>query len=67
MSSPGSPSLRQEVERQFWVQIATGITSERAADAVGVSHAVGSRLSQWSQYFIAQSLRCCCHCARYAT
>lgn len=43
MSSPGAPSLRREVERQFWKQIATGITSERAAEAVGVSQAVGSR------------------------
>lgn len=43
MSSPGAPSLRREVERQFWKQIATGITSERAAEAVGVSPAVGSR------------------------
>lgn len=43
MRSPGAPSLRREVERQFWVQIATGITSERAAEAVGVSQAVGSR------------------------
>lgn len=43
MRSPGAPSLRREVERQFWVQIATGITSEKAAEAVGVSQAVGSR------------------------
>ena len=43
MRSPGAPALRREVERQFWVQIATGITSERAAEAVGVSQAVGSR------------------------
>ncbi len=43
MRSPGAPSLRREVERQFWVQVATGITSEKAADAVGVSQAVGSR------------------------
>jgi hypothetical protein len=35
MHSPGAPSLRREVERQFWVQIATGITSEKAAEAVG--------------------------------
>ena len=35
MRSPGAPSLRREVERQFWVQIATGITSEKAAEAVG--------------------------------
>ena len=37
MRSPGAPSLRREVERQFWTQIATGITSQRAAGAVGVS------------------------------
>jgi hypothetical protein len=43
MRSPGAPSLRREVERQFWAQIATGITSEEAAEAVGVSQAVGSR------------------------
>jgi len=43
MRSPGAPSLRREVERQFWVQIATGITSEKAAEAVGVSQAVGAR------------------------
>ncbi len=43
MRSPGAPSLRREVERLFWEQIATGMTSERAADVVGVSPAVGSR------------------------
>ena len=31
------------MERQFWKQIATGITSERAAEAVGVSQPVGTR------------------------
>jgi IS30 family transposase len=31
------------VERQFWKQIATGITSEKAAEAVGVSQPVGTR------------------------
>jgi hypothetical protein len=31
------------VERQFWERIATGITSERAAKAVGVSQPVGTR------------------------
>lgn len=30
-------------ERRFWEQISTGITSERAAEAVGVSPVVGSR------------------------
>ena len=43
MRSPGAPSLRREVERQFWEQIATGMTSESAAEVVGVSQAVGSR------------------------
>jgi hypothetical protein len=42
MRSP-APSLRREVERQFWKQIATGITSEKAAEAVGVSQPVGTR------------------------
>ena len=39
MRSLGAPSLRREVERQFWEQIATG----RAAEVVGVSQAVGTR------------------------
>ena len=42
MRSPGAPSHRREIEQQFWAQIATGITSEKAAQAVGVSQAVGS-------------------------
>jgi biotin carboxyl carrier protein len=42
LRSPGAPSHRREVERQFWAQIATGITSEKAAEAVGVSPAVGT-------------------------
>ena len=43
MKSPGAPSLRREVERAFWVEIATGVTTEAAAARVGVSSAVGSR------------------------
>ena len=43
MRSPGAPSHRRETERRFWAQIATGITSEKAAEAVGVSQAVGTR------------------------
>jgi hypothetical protein len=43
MRSPGAPSHRNEIERRFWKEIATGITSEKAAEAVGVSQAVGSR------------------------
>lgn len=42
MRSPCHPSHRQEIERQFWEQIATGITSEKAASAVGLSQAVGT-------------------------
>jgi IS30 family transposase len=43
MKSPGAPSLRREVEREFWLLIATGATSEEAAVAVGASQAAGSR------------------------
>ncbi len=43
MKSPGAPSLRREVEREFWREIAKGVTSEEAAATVGVSQAVGSR------------------------
>ena len=43
MKSPGAPSHRREIEREFWKQVATGITSEAAAEAVGVSQAVGGR------------------------
>lgn len=43
MLSPGAPSHRNEIERLFWKEVATGITSEMAAEAVGVSQAVGSR------------------------
>lgn len=43
MKSPGAPSLRREVERAFWRQIVTGLTSEDAAVAVDVSQAAGGR------------------------
>jgi len=43
MRSPGAPSHRREIERRFWEQIRTGIKSEKAAEAVGVSQAVGTR------------------------
>lgn len=43
MRSPGAPSHRNETERRFWEQIKTGITSEKAAMAIGVSPAVGTR------------------------
>ncbi len=43
MRSPGHLPHRNEIERRFWKEIATGITSEKVAEAVGVSQAVGSR------------------------
>ena len=43
MKSPGAPSHRREVEREFWREIGTGVTTEQAATAVGVSQAVGAR------------------------
>ncbi len=42
MRSPDAPPHRREIERRFWEQIATGMTSEKVAAAVGVSQAVGS-------------------------
>ena len=43
MKSPGAPSVRREVERAFWRTIATGVSTDAAAAAVGVSSAVGAR------------------------
>jgi IS30 family transposase len=43
MKSPGKPSLRRDVERLFWREIAKGVSSEEAAVAVGASQAAGSR------------------------
>jgi IS30 family transposase len=43
MRSPGAPSLRREVERLFWREIAKGLLPEEAASAVGVSQAAGGR------------------------
>jgi IS30 family transposase len=43
MKSPGKPSHRRDVERAFWRRIAEGLSSEDAAQSVGVSQAVGSR------------------------
>jgi IS30 family transposase len=43
MKSPGAPAHRRDVERQFWRVIGSGVTSEQAAAAVGVSPAVGCR------------------------
>ncbi|MBC7596744.1 MAG: IS30 family transposase [Kineosporiaceae bacterium] len=43
MKSPGKPSLRRAIEREFWIQIASGVTSEQAAVEVGASPAAGAR------------------------
>ncbi|MDT5139864.1 MAG: hypothetical protein QOD58_4126, partial [Mycobacterium sp.] len=43
MKSPGAPSHRREIQRQFWTEIATGSLSEECAHIVGVSPAVGTR------------------------
>jgi IS30 family transposase len=43
MKSPGAPSLRREVEQEFWREIAKGVTSEEAAATVDVSEAAGAR------------------------
>jgi IS30 family transposase len=43
MKSPGAPAHRREVERAFWRVVATGVTTEAAAEAVGVASAVGCR------------------------
>lgn len=43
MKSPGAPAHRREIEREFWKQVAVGITSEAAAEVVRVSGAAGGR------------------------
>jgi len=43
MKSPGAPSHRREIEREFWREIAKGLLAEEAAAVVGVSQAVGGR------------------------
>ena len=43
MKSPGKPSLRRDIERLFWHEIAKGLSSEEAALTVGASQAVDSR------------------------
>jgi IS30 family transposase len=43
MKSPGRPSLRREVQREFWREIAKGLRSEEAGVVVGASGAAGSR------------------------
>src|SRR3954466_6649279 len=43
MKSPGKPSHRPGGELWFWGEIATGLSGEAAAAAVGVSSAAGVR------------------------
>jgi hypothetical protein len=43
MKSPGAPSLRRELQRALWREIASGLTSAEAGVAVGASQAAGSR------------------------
>jgi len=43
MKSPGKPSHRRDVERAFWRRVAEGLSSDEAAQAVGVSSAAGVR------------------------
>jgi IS30 family transposase len=43
MRSPGRPEPSRAVQRVFWGLIASGVTSVRAAEAVGVSAGVGIR------------------------
>ena len=43
MRSPGRPEPSRAVQREFWQQIASGVTTAQAAEAVGVSWPVGTR------------------------
>ena len=43
MKSPGHPGHRRDKQREFWLEIATGVTTTQAAAGVGVSQAVGAR------------------------
>ncbi len=43
MRSPGRPPVHRELEREFWLKIAQGLSSEDAAVACSVSPAVGGR------------------------
>jgi transposase, IS30 family len=43
MRSPGAPALPREVQRLFWIQIATGVIPAEAAASVGASQPVGQR------------------------
>jgi len=43
MRSPGAPPHQREVQRLFWIEIATGVLPAEAAIAVGASQPVGQR------------------------
>jgi IS30 family transposase len=43
MKSPGHPTLRRDMERLFWREIAKGLSSDDAGVAAGASQAAGSR------------------------
>ncbi|GAB3712204.1 hypothetical protein GCM10028793_47170 [Nocardiopsis oceani] len=43
MRSPGRPEPSRAVQRDFWRQVASGVTTAEAAQAVGVSWPVGAR------------------------
>jgi IS30 family transposase len=43
MAGRGRPRTPRQVERQFWKQVANGLTTEAASAAVGVSDTVGSK------------------------
>jgi hypothetical protein len=43
MVSPGAPGHPRSVEREFWVEVATGKLPWEAAEVVGVSQPVGQR------------------------
>lgn len=53
MHSPDGASPGHELKRRFWQQIATGMTNEKAAQAVGTSQAAGAPRavgSRWLHY-----------------
>ena len=43
MRSPGRWGFPRRVEREFWLRIAEGVRTVRAAEAVGVSEVIGGR------------------------
>ena len=43
MAGRGRPRIQRQVEREFWRQVASGLATEVASAAVGVSYAVGRK------------------------